>query len=490
MAAQDETAPGTTASTTHRPFRVRLLVASLSGVILAQAFPPAGWYPIAWVGLVPLMWAMSDLPPLRARAVGFAAGLGFYGFAMHWVFHLFGAPSIALIAIEAAFFWVFAAVFAWMPRSWSPTVRAIVLAGAWAGIDYFRSECWWLRYGWFGLGYSQTAYLPLLQLASVFGGYGITFLIVFTNSALYETVTRRAEGAYVSLVTAVAVLLLCHLTGTQRLAWQPETTVGIALVQDESFDRDSYLAATASAALQKPDIIIWPELAIMDVVAKGDAASEQLARAAADARADLVVGCKTPADAPGKSAEEAFHNSALFFTREGAYLGEYTKHHTVQFVNDGIPGTETPTFPCHSGRVGIMICYDADYPDVARDLVRNGAGLLLVPTLDAMGWGRAQHLQHAAMTPMRAAETGRFIARAASSGISQIVDPCGRELLRTGTEPTIAVGMAGMTFHITPYVAWGYLFAPVCLYATLALCVCLAVLRIRRRRELGPSSGF
>src|SRR5207244_2116464 len=92
---------------------------------------------------------------------------------------------------------------------------------------------------------------------------------------------------------------------------------------------------------------------------------------------------------------------------------------------DGVPGDRRPVFPLDQGTLGVAICYDLDAPEVAASLVRAGATVLVVPTYDAMDWGRTQHVHHELLLRLRAVETDRWIVRAASSGRSEVVDPHG-----------------------------------------------------------------
>jgi apolipoprotein N-acyltransferase len=106
------------------------------------------------------------------------------------------------------------------------------------------------------------------------------------------------------------------------------------------------------------------------------------------------------------------------YERNGTHEPDYQRDGTI------VPDYKR-VFATGAGRVGVAICFDFDFAHTSRQLVWNGAELLVVPTYDAADWGAAQHLQHSAMTTARAVEHRRAVVRAASSGISQIVDPDG-----------------------------------------------------------------
>jgi apolipoprotein N-acyltransferase len=165
-----------------------------------------------------------------------------------------------------------------------------------------------------------------------------------------------------------------------------------------------------------------------------------------------------------------FHNTAYIFAPDGRALGKYYKANPIQFFADGVAGKEFPTFATRFGRAGVFICYDADYSYVARRITRNGAEILFIPTFDHMSWGALQHKQHSAMTSMRAVENGRYIARATTSGVSQIVDPNGRVIDSIGIgESNAIVGLMEPLDTLTFYTRFGFTLPYLCIAISLAI---------------------
>ncbi|MBI5573354.1 MAG: hypothetical protein HY919_02205, partial [Elusimicrobia bacterium] len=120
------------------------------------------------------------------------------------------------------------------------------------------------------------------------------------------------------------------------------------------------------------------------------------------------------------------------------------------------------------GKIGIQICYDLDFEDGTRELANQGAEVILVPNLDPVSYGKLQHLQHSAMSPMRAVESGLWLARAASSGISQIIDPSGRIVssLELFKEDALT-GYVYLKKGGTVYTKIGWLLHKLCLFLSL-----------------------
>jgi apolipoprotein N-acyltransferase len=121
-----------------------------------------------------------------------------------------------------------------------------------------------------------------------------------------------------------------------------------------------------------------------------------------------------------------YYNTAFVISTNGEVVFKQGKSVPIQFFNDGLPAPEQKVWDSPLGKIGICICYDLSYTRVTDELVRQGAQMLIVPTMDVAEWGRHQHELHARVAPVRAAEYGIPIFRVASSGISQGVSHTGQ----------------------------------------------------------------
>jgi len=133
----------------------------------------------------------------------------------------------------------------------------------------------------------------------------------------------------------------------------------------------------------------------------------------------LIVGGKEPL--PGNN----YYNTAFVIGTNGDVVFKQAKSMPIQMFKDGKPAPEQKLWNSPWGKIGICICYDLSYTRVTDALARQGAQMLIVPTMDVADWGRHQHELHARIAPVRAAEYGIPIFRLASSGISQGVDGLG-----------------------------------------------------------------
>jgi apolipoprotein N-acyltransferase len=120
-----------------------------------------------------------------------------------------------------------------------------------------------------------------------------------------------------------------------------------------------------------------------------------------------------------------YYDTAFVVGTNGEIVFQQGKCVPIQFFRDGLPAPEQKVWDSPWGKIGFCICYDLSYTRVTDELVRQGAQLLIVPTMDVEDWGRHQHELHTRVAPVRAAEYGLPIFRLASSGISQAVNAGG-----------------------------------------------------------------
>jgi len=443
----------------------RLLLVLLSSALAFASFPPWGYAPLAWVALLPLFAAIVGASPPATRLLGLLWGLLFYGGSLWWFTRIFGPAAVALWGILAFTVWAFALVLERVLRRWGLGAALALAPVLWTGIDLFRCEIWFFRFSWLQLGLSQVTSPQVLQLASVVGVYGLTFLIVASNCGLAWLFLRgRRWVAWASTVGTVAAAALLGLVPV-RSPEPAERSVVAGAVQTEMGDPSRLEELIAEAGGRGARLIVCPEYALTEFPLEDPGLLAELASGARGAGAYVVVGCKERV--PGRDDERGFYNAALILAPDGSAVGTYHKHHPIQFFNDGVPGRELPAFATSLGRLGVAICYDVDFASVTRGLVRNGAELLVVPNFDEMTWGVTEHIQHSWMAPARAVEHRRWIVRSASSGISQIIDPYGNVTgsLAVGDEGVV-VGSVEAKASFTAYDRVGYVVPYACLAGT------------------------
>jgi apolipoprotein N-acyltransferase len=486
----------------NRAAALRLLAAPASGALLAAAFPPLDLGVLALVALVPLLLAVADLRPLKAAALGYVAGLTFFGLHLLWIAQFLswtGAVAWlawgALSAIQAA---AFAAFFALVPATrplgaW----RLAVLPAAWAVLELLRAYHPLGGFPWGLLAVSQHDQGPLLPLARVVGGFGLAAVVVAVNLAVALWLGTLLAGAYAGrprarwAALAGLPLLVAGLLGA-RLAVpaapapsgppldvvvvQAGLRGGHGLAQGQTTERvfANHVRRTETVALtpgDPPDLVVWGEgAADADPLASPERRAD-VARAAAAARAPILLGATTRLDDTHRATE------GLLFTAEGQLADRYQKRRLVPFGEfvpfgsvlgrlipatregvpyDKVPGERLEPLLVDGVRVGPLICWESAYPADARQLTRDGAQVLLIMTNNASFGTGAGPRQHLAAGQLRAVESGRTIVQAAVTGISAVIGPAGQTSFETGLyQDTVIRVPAPPRAAITPYVRWG-----------------------------------
>ncbi|MBI4618502.1 MAG: hypothetical protein HY720_33200 [Planctomycetes bacterium] len=447
-----------------------------TAALLFLSFPPVAMGALAWVAFVPFLLALDRFTDRKDFLFGLGVGMVAYGALLHWFFDIFGLPAIVLVAILAAFLGFFATFHGVLFARTRPLAALFLAPALWVGTEFFRSECWFLEFAWLGLGYSQSENPAVLQWASLVGVYGIAYAVFWTNYLAYlllsGRVSIRVRSTWLVVGPAMALLAAGEIWGWVRAGEETPADVPVLLVQGEGSPSALFDETAKGLAECDPWLVAWPEYSFG--ISEGNPTEKpyHAPRLEGVARAKgsyFVFGCCRPARGepfdPGWTPgfcypRTDFENTAVLLDRGGKEIGSYTKHRPIQLFQDGRPGVGFPTFVTERGRIGILICYDMDFPRFPRRIVREGAGLLVVPTMDARHWGRFARTQHAAMAPLRAVETDRFLARPATSGRTLVLDPRGRVVdSLDGPEPGWLASQVGFRETETFYVRYGWLFA-------------------------------
>lgn len=438
----------------------------LSGLLLACSFPSPDLASVAWIALAPVFLFMYKRP-FRS---GFAAGVGFFGLVLYWlniVMTTYGKMH-PIFSVLAYLFLVFYLSLFFAASTWaacrlrerlgmSPLLTLPVL---WVACEFLRS---FLLSGfpWASLGYSQQAHLHLIQVVDLFGVYGISFLIVLINvmlATIMQELPKRSWNRlpWKGVVAAVFLLLATIGYGHYRLGQDLDVrkkTLSVALIQgniDQSLkwapDNQQNTVATYrelsldAAAEKKTDLVIWPESATPFYFQDAGPLSDAVRATARQTDAWLLFG--SPAY-EFVNRRPHYLNSAFLLSSEGKILGRSDKVHLVPFgeyvplgkylpfidklvvgIGDFSPGTISP-LPMNGAEIGVLVCYEAIFPELAREWVRQGSDLLVNITNDAWFGRSSAPYQHLAMTRFRAIENRIWIARAANTGVSALIAPSG-----------------------------------------------------------------
>jgi apolipoprotein N-acyltransferase len=386
----------------------RILLAIAAGICLAASFPPYHLPAIIPVGVFLMLRATRGAEVRFAGYLGFLTGAIFYGLTVYWLWNIFQAAAIALIAILASFIMLFSILNTWLTRRFPMVPEWLIAAVLWTGIEYFRSEPFSLNFGWMGLGYSMVG-LPVVGLmASWIGSYGLSFLIV----SIGATLVYQNQYKHRRFVVPIMLILWCAIF--IPLPYAAPDLPGdklIRLIQTGGEDAEDILQLARKDQPRDAaqlNAIILPEYTFLVDPVRDTRLKGNLEALSRDTKATLVFGGKDYFDS---SDPNRYRNTAYVLAPDGRMLGTHVKNHPIHFFNDGVRGTEAKAIDTPLGRIGVAICFDMDYPEVARKLAQDGAEVFLIPNMDPPHWGRIQREQHRLMFAMRAAECGKWLAR-------------------------------------------------------------------------------
>jgi apolipoprotein N-acyltransferase len=480
------------------------------------------------VALTPLLVALvrPTAPARNASAfgLGWIAGVVSFSGTLYWLVETmttFGGVAwpVALFAaaLLVAYLALFPAAFAVaifrLRQSMGVPAALLSAAPAWIASELGRQYVW-DGFPWALLGYSQISVLPIAQLASATGVYGLSGLLVLSSAAVALVMLERGRARWTLAVMVALLVAAIGLWGSRRIAGGTLATAGervrVAVIQanilqDDKWNpalRDAiigrYVAMTRQAIEQGATFILWPESSLPVYFEEDGMRANVVRRLAMDHRVTLLIGSDQRRLRAGGGPEDAdLYNAAFLVLPNGSTGGVYRKMHLVPFgeyvplqrllyfvkpiveaVASFTPGTEHTLLPVNGHKVSTAICYEVIYGSLMREFVTGGSELLTTITNDAWYGRSSAPYQHWDQAAMRAIENGRYLARAANTGISGFVDPYGRVLRKSAVfEPVGLVQDVAFLDSRTIYSRIGDLVAWIALAYTAA--ALLASLRVR-----------
>ncbi|MBW3588883.1 MAG: apolipoprotein N-acyltransferase [Actinobacteria bacterium] len=460
---------------------------ALSGILLFLAFPPVDLGPVAFIALVPLALVFRGATPRVTIVAAWSFGIVFFGSLLYWI-QLFGPEAYTgLVILQAG--WV--TVILGVARRWLPAGDRgglLTFCGAFLAAEFIRAQIPFGGFTWGGLAYSQHDYPAFLRLTAITGAWGLTLAILVVNCAIAKVIENRRQplsslpflaGAAAMLLLPFAVPLPMPAGGEARLALVqgnlPEALrlEGGGAQGDDVVVFENHVEVTRRVG-ERVDLVVWPESSLDTDPRSDPYFGPRLEEIISEVGAPFLVG--VPIDQP----DETFRNTSLFFGPDGALIDRYDKRHLVPFgeyiparrflvgamgsfveelqrvPRDGIPGREITVFDLPEGRFASVICFESTFPSLVRSFVQEGARLLVVSTNNVSFERTAASRQHLAFSQVRAAEHRMWVAHAALTGISAMVDPEGRVLERTELfEQALIEANVRFSTAITPYGRFG-----------------------------------
>ena len=430
------------------------------------------FWPCTWLAAIPVLWLA---PRVSGRHAFFVAAAAYtLGGLNEWSYSRQILPAwlvVAILLAGACFFgigvWLFRARFL-RGKLWQ---AALIFPAFWVTIGYLTSEI--SIHGTFGnIGYSQMNFLPIVQIASVTGIWGIGFCMFLFAATMAAVLSDAPGSGKARAAMGTGVLLGCvFVYGIARLAATPadSPTVKVALMASSAKGNffagspqqlqdilERYRDRMKPLSSQGVQLVVLPEHNGPITDASQAATDALLGGMAKDTGAYIAIGIE-------RIMPKLSRNQERFYSPDGRLAATYNKHHMLPpFESQFTPGTARTVLSEPSGKWGIEICKDMDFPRLSRAYSRDGIGMLLVSASDfvADGW------LHGRMAVLRGVEGGFSIARSANLGIVTATDDRGRVLAEQDTilGPPFVTVVANLPVRhdATIYARFGDWFAWLC----------------------------
>jgi apolipoprotein N-acyltransferase len=501
-----------------------IFLSFLSSLLLILSFPNFNLWISAWFGFVPLFFVLENRPKTEAFLLSFFTGIIFWSGIIYWLIHVTLPGTIILILYLALYFGVFGLAvsrYSLLATRYS----ALIIPSLWVILEYIRAHLF-TGFPWALLGYSQYLNLPIIQIADLTGAWGVSFLVVMVNAAIYSVIGCRLSviGARLKyLLLPILCLIVTLIYGyyktyrtpntehripikisviqgniPQELKWQPEVSRYIS---------DKYSRLTEQASKTAPDLIIWPEASSPGLLGASDAVFKDIFSLAKKIKTPLVIGAVV-------RDSERYFNSALLVNSFGEIVDRYDKLHLVPFgeyiplkkvlpfletivpIGDITPGREYTIFKIPNPKsqipnskitnnFAVLICFEDLFPELSRQFVLKGAQFLVNITNDAWYKKTGAAAQHFQASVFRAVENRVFLVRSANTGVSGFIDPSGRIISKVSDKFARDIFIDGIDTRkitiskkpLTAYTRYGDIFIVVCV-----LFVLYGIIRTSKRK--------
>ncbi len=425
------------ASANNRHLGLAFLAAVSTGGLVYFGTGLHPWWPLMWFAPIPVLllsarvsWWLAGLTATVAWILG-GMNLWYY---FNSALHMPAGTQAVILVVPALLSAATVLLFRALLRRRAYWSAMLAFPAAWVTFEYLSSLV--SPHGTAGsLAYSQLNFLPFLQLASVTGPSGMSFVLLLFSSALvvgFCTHKTSSKQAIQIVIVGTGIIAVVLIFGFVRLSLPVSgrlVKVGLIasdLPQNIDVAEDGaateqllreYAARAESLAAAGAEVIVIPEK--LGVVTDADVKqTDALLQGLADRTGSTLVAGVVDVAGPVE------YNQARVYRPQSVPL-TYDKHHMLPpFESRFQPGTSLTIMPKPSGTWGVAICKDMDFTHLSRRYGDAGVGLMLVPAWDF----NVDRWAHGHLSIMRGVESGFSIARAAKQGYLTVIDNRGRVL--------------------------------------------------------------
>ena len=455
--------------------KYNLYLAVASGILLVLSFPnflinhfSAIPGIIAWVSLVPLLVSFYEERPSKSFLSGFISGYICFIGGLYWIAGIkeLGVLAPYTLILLSLYLSAFTGIFCLLLSFVKEEYKLITAPFIWVILEYIRA-IFLTGFPWLSLGYTQYRNTMLIQISSITGVYGVSFIVVLVNSFItYVIISLRNRlknirqmylyCLFVFIVIVFSILFGYHsvkkaLPGNLEPVSASPLDVAILqgnIPQDEKWLEENventFAIYDKLSAMSDNSLIIWPETATPVYLLYDKKHLEQVLDIAKARNSYLLTGIPDLIfDRSGNV--DKYLNTAILISPDRVILDRYDKIHLVPFGEftplrnfisffekftvgfaEFSPGTKETVFEVDGKKFSVLICYEVIFPHLVRKFVNNGAVFLVNITNDAWYGKTAMPYQHVSMAVFRAIENRIYILRSANTGVTCIINPAGK----------------------------------------------------------------
>ncbi|NQT78848.1 MAG: apolipoprotein N-acyltransferase [Candidatus Aminicenantes bacterium] len=450
-----------------------ILLALLSGALTALSLPKFNLSFFAWISIIPLIFIIRNKSPKQSFLLGLIAGISYNAILIYWIPSVpahYGNMSLVISLIIYVLFILFLALYwAFFCLVWTkiylsfPRLIFLLSPFIWISFEYILTH-FLTGFPWGLVGTSQYSNIYFIQLASITGVYGLSFIIIlFQSLFVYSMIYRKKEP----FLFVLAFVLLIHIGGFLSVKKSPsqKDSFTASVIQgnvssDIYWDQisvqetwnlfDQHLELSHQAYEAGSGLIIWPEFSVPLCFScsykLAQDFKEKLYQFVQETGCTLLLGTN---ETTGPLEEKNYHNTALclspdlstslYYKIHLVPFGEYTPYKKIFFfieimthaIGEISPGTQHTLHSYKNTKFGSPICFEIIFPNLVRKFVKKGANFLVTITNDGWYGKSSAPYHHFSIAVLRAVENRRYLLRAATTGISGIIDPYGRILSKS-----------------------------------------------------------
>ncbi len=441
------------------PLWAALISAAAGGVVLGAAFPTFGLWPLAFVGVFIILWALNGRTWVSGLLIGLVSGAMFWGPLIHWLtLYLGPVPWLGLAGVQTLYFVIFGALASVVlrhgPTVWKSATRRLifiplVIAGLWVAREGIAAVWPYGGFAWGRLAQSQaeSAFGPLVAWL---GTAGLGFLIAWSAAFVFEAIRLQR---FVRIGAITLIVLICA-AAFPRFQVSPNGTLRVAAVQGNTksalFDVVEpgqnvidHAETTLTFVKSPVDVVVWPENASDVDPTRFKESAQVLDFLSAKYEAPFIVGTIT------EPRDGTYFNSSLVWQAGQGVVAQYDKIHPVPFAeympnrdffhslapdlvdmvtHDYSFGTRSNVVSVAGTHIGLSICFDIVDDQQIFDMIRDGANIIVAQTNNADFGHSEESAQQLAIARLRAIETGRTLVNISTVGISSMIGSDGQTI--------------------------------------------------------------